>query len=62
MVCSTAIVVELGQEALGEGPPAVTEPDELALNGDDHNNDDNDDNGKMGSKVADFDNVFFHGF
>ena len=27
----TAIVVELGQEALGEGPPEVTEPDALGL-------------------------------
>ena len=27
----TAIVVELGQDALGEGPPEVTEPDELGL-------------------------------
>ena len=27
----TAIVVELGQDALGEGPPDVTEPDELGL-------------------------------
>ena len=46
-------MVELGQEALGEGPPAVTEPDELALIGDDNgdngdgdSNDDNHDNGK----------------
>jgi len=27
--CPTAIVVELGQDALGEGPPEVNEPDEL---------------------------------
>jgi len=29
VVAVVAIVVELGQEALGEGPPDVTDPDEL---------------------------------
>ena len=27
----TSIVVEVGQEAEGEGPPEVTEPEELGL-------------------------------
>ena len=39
-------MVELGQDALGEGPPAVTEPDELALIGDGDDDNGDDDNGK----------------